>query len=605
MGKPLRGKDKPQPADMARGKGLRWLRQGLAATPMSLRHRRAAVWLGLALVYTAVVAGVMGRELLADPYAIADDARQHVFWMGRFTDADLFPHDWIADYYQSISPIGYAWLYRLFALLGVAPLVLCKVLPPVLVMCTGVLAFLTAWELSTLPAAGFVAAALLTQSVGYTATLASGTSKAFVYGLMLLFLYGWLRRSRGWSWGAIALQGIFYPQAVLLSAGMLVLGVVERRQGRWRWRRDRALWRLTAGGLVIAVGVILVYVGASSQFGPTVTLDAALTMPEFFRGGRTQYFQTSWFGALFNGRGGLRLDAATTPVTNLLALGLPWMLRQPQRFPLAPAVGADVDSLLKLVAVASFWFVAAHLWLFKLYLPSRYTGRFFFLAAVLAAAIAVVLLIDALLRSAHQRLTSPRRSPWGDLQAILSTALAGGLGLLVVVYPLTMSGYPYTSVVQGRSPDLYAYVATLPKTSLVAGAAIEANNLPLFSQRSVLLSREVAIPYHVGYYQEIRQRAQDLITAQYSPDPAVVKAFVDTYGVTHWLLEKTVFEITHLNGDRWLQQYQPAAGQATTILASGQVPFLQTLGDRCTVFADDYHWLIDADCLLSVTTTPD
>lgn len=580
---------------------LQWSRQLLAATPVSLRQRQARRWFYLTLVYNAIIAGLIWQAIAGDPYAIADDARQHVFWMWRFIDASLFPNDWIADYYQSISPIGYAWLYRLFALLGVSPLTLCKLLPPVLVMLTGAIAFLTAFEISALPAAGFTASVLMTQSVGFTATLSSGTSKSFVYGLMLLFMYGWLRRSRWLSWGAIALQGIFYPQVVLLSAGLLVLGLVERRQGRWHWRRDRALWLLTTGGLCMATAVILYYAGSSSQFGPTVTLEQALTMPEFFRGGRTNYFQTSWLEALLNGRGGLRLDAATTPVTNFLALGLPLMLSRPQRFPLAQAVRADVDILPKLLAVAVFWFVAAHLLLFKLYLPSRYTGRFFFVVAVLAAAIAIVLLSDALLRWASDRLASPKMSAQATFQSFMATGWAAVLGLVVVLYPLTMSGYPFTSIIRGQSPELYAFLANQPKTSLIAGLAVETNNIPTYSQRSVLVSREVAIPYHMGYYQEIRQRAQQSIAAQYSPDAAAVKAFVQQYGVTHWLLEKTAFDIAQLNRDRWIQQYQPAAGNATTVLASRQVPFLQSLGDRCVVFEDAQHWLLDAECIVSAT----
>lgn len=578
-----------------------WSRQQLAATPVSLRHRQARRWFYLTLLYNTVITGLIWRAVAGDPYVVADDARQHVFWMWRFVDASLFPNDWIADYYQSVSPVGYAWLYRLWALLGVSPLVLCKLLPPILVMLTGAIAFLTAFEISALPAAGFAASALMTQSVGFTATLSSGTSKSFVYGLMLLFMYGWLRRSRWLSWGAIALQGIFYPQVVLLSAGLLVLGLVERRQGRWHWRSDRALF-LTIGGLCVAIAVILYYAGSSSQFGPTVTLEQALTMPEFFRGGRTNYFQTSELEVLLNGRGGLRLDAATTPVTNFLALGLPWMLGRPQWFPLAKAVRADVDILVKLVAVAGFWFVAAHLLLFKLYLPSRYTGRFFFIAAVLAAAIAVVLMIDALLRWAHDRAVSPMMSAQDTLQTFIATGLATALGLVVVLYPLTMSGYPYTSGVRGNSPELYTFLANQSKTTMVAGLSLEANNIPTFSQRSVLVSREVAIPYHMGYYQEIRRRAQQLIAAQYSPDPAAVKTFIQRYGVTHWLLEKTAFDLAQLNRDRWIQQYQPAAGNAATVLASRQVPFLQQLGDRCVVFEDAQHSVLEAECILSAVS---
>ena len=50
-----------------------------------------------------------------------DDARQHVFWMQRFIDSELFPHDLIADYFQSVAPTGYTTLYRIAAALGSIP----------------------------------------------------------------------------------------------------------------------------------------------------------------------------------------------------------------------------------------------------------------------------------------------------------------------------------------------------------------------------------------------------------------------------------------------------------------------------------------------------
>lgn len=543
-----------------------------------------------------MVAVLLWHAIAGESYALADDARQHVVWMLRFTDAELFANDLIADYYQSVSPIGFAGLYRLLAIVGVSPLVFCQLLPPLLIVLTGAIAFLTVLELSALPAAGFVVSALMTQSAEYTVTVASGTSKAFVYGLMLLFMYGWLRRSRWLSWGAILLQGLFYPQTVLLSAGLLALGLVERRQGRWGWRRDRALWILTVGGLLIAAAVILYYGLATSEFGPTVKETQALTMPEFFRGGRTKFFKSDWVNMLLYGRSGLRLDTATTPVTNLLAIALPLMLRWPRRFALARSVSADVDILLKLVVTGLFWFMAAHAVLFKLYLPSRYTGRFLLIAGVLGTSLALVLLLDALLHWAIALLSSAHSSTG---LAACPIAMATLLSLVVLLYPLTMPGYPYASMTQGSAPELYQFIASQPKASLVAGLTVETANIPSYAQRSVLISREVAIPYHVGYYAEIRQRAKDLIAAQYSSDPAVVKAFIQKYGVTHWLLESSEFDIQTLNRDRWLQQYQPEAGQAVTALATGKIPALQSLGDLCVAFQSTQHVVVEANCILN------
>lgn len=577
---------------------LKGARQLLSPTPLTFRHRRVQLWFGLTLAYTAVVAGFMARTVWGDPYAISDDARQHIFWMLRLIDADLFPNDWIANYYQSVSPVGYSWLYQFWALLGVSPLVLGKLLPAGLMLLTAAIAFLTSLELCAIPAAGFAAAVLLNQSVEYTVTLASGTSKAFVYLLTLLFLYAWLRQSRWLTWLSILLQGLFYPLTVLLTAGLLVLGLVERRAGHWRWRRDRTLRILTLGGLGLSAIVIAGYGLATSEFGPTMSVRQALTMPEFFQGGRTSYFKPDWISYFLYGRSGLRLDTALTPVTNLLALTLPLMLRLPRSFPLVKTVRRDSDILLKLIVVALFWFVAAHALLFKLYLPSRYTGRFLLMVLALGAGIALVGLMDALLQGAIAQLHRRQITARAGGLALLSTGAALGLAIILVLYPLTMRGYPLVSLTQGTAPGLYQFFTTQPKTSMVASLSPETSNLPTFARRSVLVSPEVAIPYHVGYYREIQQRARDLIAAQYSPDPSIVRNFILKYGVTHWLLDAEAFDIQALNQNRWVQQYQPEAGAATSHLANREISALQQIGDRCEVFQTAQHRVIDAQCLI-------
>ncbi|MBE7385251.1 MAG: hypothetical protein F6J95_028115 [Leptolyngbya sp. SIO1E4] len=538
----------------------------------------------------------------AEPYLIPDDARQYVFWMHRFVDRDLFTDDLIADYFQSVSPTGFVWLYRGAAFLGLSPLLFNQLLPAILFVLTAALTFLTCFELCAMPAAGFAASLLLAQSVGFTSAVASGTPKAFVYGLTLLFLYGWLRRSCGLSWLAIVLQGLLQPQTVLISSGLLVLGLIDRQEGRWRLNSDRALWILTLGGLAISTAVILQYALSSSGFGPTLTAAEAHTMPEFYAGGRNKFFRPDPWDFLLHGRSGLRLDAAFTPVTNLLALALPALLRAPKRFPLAASVRPGISILPKLALTSAFWFTAAHMLLFKLHLPNRYTGRYLLILFVLATGITVVILIDALLQGAIQGLTQPAgrvNQLWGWIPAALKAAAAAALASVLILYPLTFPGFPKTSLAQGTQPDLYRFFESQPKDSLIASLSAETSNLPNFARRSVLVSPEVTIPYHVGYYRAIQQRVRDLLVAQYSPDPGDLRAVITRYGITHWLLQADAFNLWTLNGNRWLQQYQPEAGNASSVLATGQRPVLLNLGDRCAVFASADYQVLDAQCLLA------
>ena len=81
-------------------------------------------WLGLSLAFGLVYGMLVWQQAFAGEYVVQDDARQHVFWMQRFRDPDLFPNDLIADYFQSVAPVGYTWFYKIAALLGINPLLL-------------------------------------------------------------------------------------------------------------------------------------------------------------------------------------------------------------------------------------------------------------------------------------------------------------------------------------------------------------------------------------------------------------------------------------------------------------------------------------------------
>lgn len=85
-----------------------------------------------------------------------------------------------------------------------------------------------------------------------------------------------------------------------------------------------------------------------------------------------------------------------------------------------------------------------------------------------------------------------------------------------------------------------------PQDIRIASLAEEANNIPTFAQRSILVGREYAIPYHWGYYRQFRQRTLHLIRAQYSGDWATLQNFARKYGVDFWLLEKSAFALEYL-----------------------------------------------------------
>ena len=143
----------------------------------------------------------------------------------------------------------------------------------------------------------------------------------------------------------------------------------------------------------------------------------------------------------------------------------------------------------------------------------------------------------------------------------------------------------------------YDFFQEQPKDILIASLEEEANLLPTFAQRSILLGREYAIPYQVGYYTQFRQRVIDLIVAQYSSDLIDVKSFIQKYGVDFWMVHRGSFTPEYVEKNSWLMQYE-SAQDAVTFLQLGYIPALATTIPICTVFQNDSLFVLDANCIL-------
>ena len=253
-------------------------------------------WLGMSLMITLIYGFLGLQQAFSGEYVVQDDARQHVFWMQRFLDPDLFPQDWIANYFQSVAPTGYTNLYRAAANLGVSPLVFNKFLPTILALLTTCYGFGVCLKLFPLPAAGFTATLFLNQLLWSKDDLISATPRAFFYPLFLAFLYYVLRRSLWPCLITIVLQSLFYPQTALLSSAILCVRLLDWKQGKLRLSSERQDYQFAIAGLSLTLLMLIPYALTASEFGPIVTLAEAKQMPEFDSDGRSSFFLTIILG---------------------------------------------------------------------------------------------------------------------------------------------------------------------------------------------------------------------------------------------------------------------------------------------------------------------
>jgi len=434
------------------------------------------------------------------------------------------------------------------------------------------------------PAAAFLASLLLNQSLWLRNGLVSATPRAFIAPLFVAFLYFCLSRKLLLTAASIALMGLFFPSTMFIALGVVLLGIFRIEGRRIRFSRERRDYVLAVASVIVAAAVLLPYAFKSSTFGPVVTADEARLMPEFLPGGRMVVFRQNLWGRWITGNHtGMFASGVFAPLTICFGLLLPVVMLLPKRFPLAARI-SRIEIFPKIIVASLVIFVAANILLFRLYLPSRFTTNSFRIVLAMAGGITAVALLDGLLHALGSRVAR-------IAAAIVFAAL--------VALPLATGPIVDTRYKTGTNPGLYEYFAGQPKNILIASLADETNNLPIFAKRSVLFSRETALPFHKGYYSQIRERVGDLINAQYSVDIDQLAGFIEKYGVDYLLVDRDAFAPEYVSSDKWIMQYQPAAKDAAAKLKQGVRPALSQLIETCKVYETENMVLISAECVTS------
>lgn len=546
---------------------------------------RMIFWFTLSLVFSITFAIPPLIKAFSGEYLIMDDARQHLFWMQRFVDPELFPNDIIAEFYQSITPSAVSGTYYLLTKIGIDPIVLNKILPGILGLITTIFCFGVCLELLPIPTVGFIGSLLLNQNLWLHGELTTAVSSGFAYPAFFIFLYFLLKRSWLGVGISIALLGNIYGPLLLIAVPTLILRLLTWDNGKIQFSQNRQDYIITAVGIGVATLVILPYLLSTSEFGPAINGREARTLPEFLKNGRTGFFDdNSWNFWMRNSRSGVRLSL-NPPLVSLGFL-LPIILQFPKRFPLVQKVSQNVFILLHLLIASFTVYFTAHLILFKLFLPSRYTTHSLRIIMAIATALVLVILLDAIFQATKYR----------AFIALASTLI---IGFVLIAYPSLVwkKAFPRTAYTVGSDPNLYQFLQNQPKDTLIASLSLEADNLPIFAKRSVLVSWEHALPYQVGYYQQLRPRAIDLIEAQYSPNLSTLTKFIETYKIDYFLIDQQGFTPDYMKSNLWFKQWPDLSQKSLEQLQGKTEPVLLAAKNRCTVYQNQLYFLLDANCI--------
>ena len=347
----------------------------------SLQRSHLNLWFALSFIAPLYFGLISCLHANSARYIVQDDARLHIVWLQRLTDPALFPGDPIADYFGIIQPAGFKLLYRLAATLGIEALSLAKILPLLLALIATAYLFWVAIALLPVPASGLLTTLLLNQNIWIRDDLISAAPRAFVYPIFSAFLYYLLKKNKiGWL-ASLVIMGLFYPQMMLVSMALLTLRLVKWRGYKPTFSKQMQDYVFWVIALVLTGTMLLTFSHqVAAQVGELTTLQEMKALPEFYPGGRGEYFGVPFLSFWLDGSSGLRFPLF--PPIILLGISLPWVLWQSAKttpqikrlaFSLTPQITPQVRIIAQLLICAIALFLAAHLIFPTLYLPSRYT----------------------------------------------------------------------------------------------------------------------------------------------------------------------------------------------------------------------------------------
>jgi hypothetical protein len=266
-------------------------------------------------------------------------------------------------------------------------------------------------------------------------------------------------------------------------------------------------------------------------------------MPEFYPGGRSVFFQHNLFAYFLTGRSGLGLPHLGGFLLVLFAMG---MILGWRHLRLPPLVWHLVWTSLVL-------FAAAHLVLFRLYLPSRYTFYTLSLACILAIGIHVSPCLRALRARWPEKGQASVRLPWR--YRVL------GVVVWLVMYALVQSYLisridPRLVRLEPQDLEMLEFLAGLPPDAVVAGHPLDMDNVPLMARRKVLVNSELSLPYYLGFYTHMKQRVLDTLQAYYATQWQDVWSFVQSYAIDTLVIRKERFHTFLSTGHIYYEPFQ-------------------------------------------------
>ncbi len=161
------------------------------------------------------------------------------------------------------------------------------------------------------------------------------------------------------------------------------------------------------------------------------------------------------------------------------------------------------------------------------------------------------------------------------------------LFIIVLVSAVTII-IPETSrdLIDCNKTDIYSFLASTHKDTLIAGHPLETSCVPLFSRRKVFTSQEAISPYYSAYYNEIKNRTFEFLRIFYSEDIDEILTFCANNKIEYLLVDYKYLNNPHL------YRTEPFFSFVKNITKNISSFALLNIDDKAKIIKGDDYYLI-------------
>jgi hypothetical protein len=409
----------------------------------------------------------------------------------------------------------------------------------------------------------------------------SGTPRSFSPALLVLLFYAMVSKRDVLALIALVFLAAFYPASAIVGFTMFALAKVRSVWPPRLFQPIRSVL-VVGGAALLMVAAVAPFLSHADQWGPTLTLAQAKTMPNMMSlTGRTTIVDPSGgIGWICSSRMGyfpaIISCGGDVPAAYLLdiPLAIPMIvlgfraLRRP----------AGDPNRLYLIAFAAtlIWYLIAIFFAFKLHLPSRYSQRVLELLEGLAIGQLLGEWLDANFDKDTRKVRIAKRATW--------------------VFMTLLFLSPIMDVRRPADRELIANIRALPANVRIGGVSDELEFIPALTGRSVLGAAEQAVPYQLGYFNQVLPRLRASLVMVSTPDVNALRQAVSDYHVDYILAEREMLSSAKITG-RFPSVLPGESDAASAALRQSRPAFLAQ--PRCIEYAGENLMLVDAHCAVA------